>query len=107
MLKLTILVSLTSMVLLAAKDKVPVPKNVETALMNHLSGRLFLIEHDELGDSFSSTFKGLKVYEVWRDTTQTGGARSSVGMGLRLVIVGESVKVFEGDSELRQYLARS
>ena len=58
------MIAAASTLLVSGKDRIPISKEAESALVDFLKAHWFLKEHDRLGHRFASAFKGVKVIRV-------------------------------------------
>jgi len=99
---------LTSPILHASSGKVPMKPSTEKAILDYLKAHLYLQKYDELGSGFSKFFKGVEVYELWKEDAPVDGEDGSSASGVGYVIVrGEQVQIFDDSDRMLENLVKS
>ena len=99
---------LTSPMLQARSERVPMKPSTEKAILSYLKAHLFLQEYDGLGNDFPKFFKGVEVYELWKEDAPVDGEDGASASGVGYVIVrGEQVQVFDGKNQVLENLVKS
>jgi len=66
----------------AATGRDPMPPSIEKSVIDYFKSHLYLEKYDKLGSDFSTYFKGVELYELWKEDAPVedeGISASSVG----------------------------